>query len=393
MLHKRHQKILVEMLSLPTAPFAEDHVRRYVFDFCKSTGMSPGHGRPAAGAPGGPCHQAEDTVGNILVHYKHPAAKVRRPVCFCAHMDHPGFRAVKMLGVSTLRAEWHGGVMPEYFPRAKVRFFSDGGWVRGRVVKTRLKTLGLERPQPMVETVEVALLGTNGQAVKAGSPGMWDFPDPRIRGSHIFARGCDDVAGVAGILCCIDTLVRMKAKTEAYFLLTRAEEVGFIGAIAACRYKTIPKKCLVVAIETSSVIPGVMMGGGPILRVGDKSSIFSPDLTAWCGRVADALAKRERLFTYQRKLMDGGSCESSAYCQLGYDATGVCIALGNYHNCDRSRKKLAPEFVDLSDLANLIKWFVALATTKEELTLGDPRLRKRLMQLENRYHRLLRATV
>jgi len=225
-----------------------------------------------------------------------------------------------------------------------------------------------------------------------GSPGMWDFPDPQIRGQRIYARGCDDIAGAAAILSALDTLTRTKAKTEAYFLFTRAEEVGFIGAIAACQLRTIPRKCLVVAIETSSVLPGVEMGGGPILRVGDKSTIFNPDLTVWCGRVGEALAASDKGFTYQRKLMDGGSCESTAYCQLGYDATGICIALGNYHNCNRVHAKLAPEYVHLGDVENLIKWFVGLATTKIAFASGNPPLQKRLGQLERRYDRLLKST-
>ncbi|MCH8853540.1 MAG: hypothetical protein IID41_12945, partial [Planctomycetes bacterium] len=146
------------------------------------------------------------------------------------------------------------------------------------------------------------------------------------------------------------------------------------------------------AVETSSVLPGVVMGGGPILRVGDKSSIFTPELTVWCRQVADDLAGRDRKFVYQRKLMDGGSCESSAYCQLGYDATGICIALGNYHNCNRAVGKLAPEYVNLDDVANLIKWFTALATTTIISTPGDAQLQRRLGQLQRRYQRLLKAT-
>ncbi|MCH8852509.1 MAG: M20/M25/M40 family metallo-hydrolase [Planctomycetes bacterium] len=376
MLKKRHQKILTEMLSLPTAPFAEDHVRRYVFDFCQRHEV----------------HVREDKVGNILVHYKHPSSKVKRPLCLCAHMDHPGFRAVRMIDDQTLKAQWHGGVMPEYFPRAKVRFHSEGRWIHGRVVRTYLKTRGLERPQKMVETAEIQIVRPRRAVVMPGSPGMWDFPDPQIRGQRIYARACDDIAGAAAMLSALDTLTRTKAKTEAYFLFTRAEEVGFIGAIAACQLRTIPLKCLVVAIETSSVLPGVEMGGGPILRVGDKSTIFNPDLTAWCGRVADALTMNGKGFRYQRKLMDGGSCESTAYCQLGYDATGICIALGNYHNCNRVHGKLAPEYVHLGDVENLIKWFVGLANTKIAFASGNPPLRKRLGQLERRYDRLLKST-
>jgi len=35
---------------------------------------------------------------------------------------------------------------------------------------------------------------------------------------------------------------------------------------------------------------------------------------------------------HQRKLMDGGGCEASAFVVYGYQATGLCLALGNWHN-------------------------------------------------------------
>ncbi len=377
MISKRHRKILLDVLALPTAPFSEECVRQFVFDSCLRYGLKV----------------REDKAGNVLAHYRHPAARVARPVCLCGHLDHPGFRAGRTRADGTLQARWLGGVPPDYFHGAKVRFFSEGRWAFGQVRAITLRTLGLERPQPMVHTAEIEIRRPAGATVRPTAPGMWDFPDPRIVGKRVLARACDDLAGVAAILCSIETLARRKARTEAYFLFTRAEEVGFIGAIAACRRKTIPAKCLVIAVETSSVLPGVIMGGGPILRVGDRSSVFTPHLTAWCGRVAEALSCKDAKFTFQRKLMDGGSCESSAYCQLGYDATGICIALGNYHNCDRAKRRLAPEYVHLDDVANLIRWFAALTTARQALTPGDVRLGKRLGQLERRYARLLGNSV
>ena len=144
-------------------------------------------------------------------------------------------------------------------------------------------------------------------------------------------------------------------------LFTRAEEVGFAGAIAAANTGTIPRKCVVVAMETSSELPHAQMGDGPILRVGDRASVFNPAVTMHCQRVAEDLARTDRTFKYQRRLMDGGMCESSAYCCLGYEATGICLSLGNYHNMDVKRGKIAPEYIDLRDFDNVVKWFVELS--------------------------------
>ena len=91
---------------------------------------------------------------------------------------------------------------------------------------------------------------------------MWDLPEPRIRGSRIYARDCDDIAGVASMLCMLETLSRRRIPAEAYCMFTRAEEVGFAGCLSACRARTLPTKCAVVGIECSSLLAGAQQGAG-----------------------------------------------------------------------------------------------------------------------------------
>jgi endoglucanase len=228
--------------------------------------------------------------------------------------------------------------------------------------------------------------------IPAGSIGMWDFSDPVIRGPRIYARGCDDIAGTAALLCCIDALYRSRTPCDAYFLFTRAEEVGFLGAIAAARLGTVPKKCLVVSMETSSQRVNARIGDGPILRVGDKSTTFTPAVSAYCEQVAQGLAKSNRGFQYQRRLMDGGTCESSAFCAFGYEASGLCVALGNYHNVDAENKKLAPEFIDLRDWHHMVQCFIELAKGRVPYTGRPEVFINRLRNLEKRYSTLLRTS-
>lgn len=370
MLRSTHETTVKEVLSLPTAPFAEHEVDAYLTAFCRRL------------------HSVElsrDRVGNIRVRYRHGAQRPRRPVCLAAHLDHPGFVAQKMIRPGRLRAAWHGGVRPEYFREAPVRFYHDETWVRGRVRSCR--TTG----RAAAKRVESAVIDVP-TAVRPGAPGMWDFPDARVRGNRITARATDDLAGVAAMLCCLETLCRCRVPTEAYFLFTRAEEVGFAGALAACRQRFIPRRCAVVAVENSAELPHARMGEGPILRVGDKASTFTSAVTRFCGRIAANLAKRDRRFAYQRRLMDGGTCESTVYCERGYDAGGICIALGHYHNMNRRTGRLAGEYVDRRDLANMIKWFVALAAAVPGYTGTDRTLRARLAKIERTYTPLLHRT-
>jgi endoglucanase len=370
MLHSGHKKILLEMLSLPTAPFVEGAVVAYIERFC--------------GARRG-LRLIRDRAGNILVHLRRGSQRVARPVCLTAHLDHPGFIAEKMVGARKLRAIWRGGVRPEYFVGSAVRFHAEGRWIRGTVRSIT------QRSEERVKRVKGATIEVTAP-VPAGAPGMWALPGAAIRGRRLWSRACDDLAGAAAMVCCLEEMTRRRLNGEAYFLFTRAEEVGFVGAVAAAKNKTIPRRCVVVAVETSSELPSARIGQGPILRVGDKMTVFHPPATAHCAAVAADLAKADRKFAYQRKLMDGGTCESSAYCQLGYEATGLCVALGNYHNMDTTRKKLAPEYVDAHDMANLIKWFVELARGRRRYTGTEGDLRGRLHKLDRQYRTVLRQT-
>jgi len=366
-----NRKILTELIATPTAPFAEHFAIEVVEKFCHRLGRTA---------------VTRDAAGNVLVRLRQGRNRTTRPVCITAHLDHPGFVADRMLSANRLRAFWRGGVSPDYFIGGRVRLWTNGRWVRGKVASVKTNA---DRGRRRVDTAII----TVPRPVPKGAIGMWDFPDFTLRNGRVYARVCDDLAGAAAILCCIDALIHGKSACDAYFLFTRAEEVGFVGAIAAARAVTIPKKCMVVAMETSAERLNAKLGDGPILRVGDRSTIFTPEATAYCERVAADLAKRNRRFKFQRKLMDGGTCESSAFRTLGYDTTGICVALGNYHNMNPKRKRLGPEYIDLNDFDNVVAWFIELCRASIPYTGKDEKMLSELVELERKYARLLHQTV
>ena len=350
----KYLDLLKTVVNLPTAPFCEGAVVAFIRDFVAA--------RPALSL-------RADRFGNLLVRYRPVGrgARVKRPVLFAAHMDHPGFVATRMIDGRHCEASFRGWVKAEYFQTAKVRFYSGDRWVRGKIARViRKKPARVSRATASARSFRDqeppdSVVVRYAAAVAPGSPGMWDFPDAQIRGTQLHARACDDLAGLAGILCAIDELCRKRARVPFMAFFTRAEEVGFGGALAAVADKTVPRQAIVVAVECSKAVTGVALGGGPVLRVGDKASVFTPAATAYCQVAAEELAGRDRSFVFQRKLMDGGTCESTAYCHYGYDATGICLPLGNYHNMDEKTGRVGPEFIDVRDFQNLVKWFVALA--------------------------------
>lgn len=364
--------VLRDILSLPTAAFVEDAVADFVRAFCKKL---PGVRLKA------------DRWGNLLTHYRRGRAR-GTPLVFSAHMDHPGFAALKMTGEKQLRAAFRGWVEPEFFVGTGVRFWDGNAWVRGRVrrITKVAKVYRMIGRTARPEEVEIEI----ARAVPAGAPGMWDLPDPALKGGLVSARGCDDLAGCAAMLTLLERLSRSKASGAVYCLFTRAEEVGFVGALGAVQAGTVPKRLPVISIETSKALPNAPIGEGPVLRVGDKSSIFTPELTAYCERVAAKLKDRKPKFRYQRKLMDGGTCEATAFYAYGYAATGICVPLGNYHNMNTEHKRIDSEKISLSDWENMVDWFEALVRDEQGYRPGPSApLRKNLDQRFAQWGKLL----
>src|SRR2546423_440803 len=111
------------------------------------------------------------------------------------------------------------------------------------------------------------------------------------------------------------------------------EEEGFIGAVAASIEPRLLKKSdRLVAIECSAAQPYAPIGGGAIIRVGDRTSIFNSALTYFLTQQAETLVKEDSSFKYQRQLMPGGTCEATVYDGYGFNAASRCVALGNYQN-------------------------------------------------------------
>jgi putative aminopeptidase FrvX len=342
--HVRPARVLAiaaRTMACPTAPFREGEVIAWIREF-------------AARCP----HLAlrSDAHGNLELRRRGVRAS-RSPLVLGAHMDHPGFRALrctKRRGGFRVDAFFLGGVRPEFFRGARARFHDGNGGVAARVESVR--------PDPSGD-LRVRLAAR--QPIAKGSFGTWDLPgfrraprDPDL----LETRAADDLAGVASILAVLEQVDRIdpRRRVDVRGVLTRAEEVGFVGAIAAARTGTFPRGARVVAIEASKALPHAPQGAGPILRVGDRTSIFDDGLTRWLGRVATELAgPKGTRFAWQRRLMDGGTCESTAYQLYGYRCAALCVPLGNYHNMS-DRGRIEVESIRLSDLVGLVRFFEAM---------------------------------
>jgi len=186
-----------------------------------------------------------DSFGNLLVTYRNGDSPSR--FCFGAHMDHPGF----------------------------VRSPRSGKW----------DFLG-GMPAPYLET--------GAPIEEFGDFAMWALPAFEMDDGTISSRACDDLVGCASIVCMFHELERLGVASTCHAVFTRAEEVGFIGAIRLAEAWPFAKSVRFISLETSLPMPGASLGEGPVIRVGDGQSVFdhvvTGDLVAVAGRRAFAIS-------------------------------------------------------------------------------------------------------
>jgi len=367
----RQQQRLYELLACSTAPFREAHVVREVECQLQAIGIPyyfDRHGNMVVG------------VDSEKAYKKRLNTRSQQPLrVFIAHMDHPGFHGVRWLSTSRLSVRWFGGSPVRHLAGHKVWLATDDV----RIATGRLKNIKLRKDKRAIETAEVELdrdcIPSKRIAAKK-LYGGFDFSKPVWqRGQRIYTRAADDLVGVFAILETARAMMRKGAddEREAFIgLLTRGEEVGFVGAVAHLEDGLLgqaKRKVVVVSLEASRTLPGAVIGKGPVVRLGDWRTVFEPGGL----KVLSDLAMKVLPGKHQRRIMDGGSCEATAMTAWGVPPIGISVPLGNYHNegyeggmeC-RAHRAPAPEFVHLQDIEGELK--LCRGLMKTSLVWDDP---------------------
>ncbi|MFO0834874.1 MAG: hypothetical protein U0638_07875 [Phycisphaerales bacterium] len=402
---ERHLRWLLDLTQIPTAAGREFRVVAWIRAWL-------------AARPG--LEITTDPAGNIHVAIKARLSKrdATRPVYFTAHLDHPAFVVERVIAPSVVELSFRGGVMEDYFRDAAIALYESHdprdqptphssqaahdaehagamkaplrGKLTGKLDEARK---GDGSPSPFSHYL--AELERPSDSVAPGDVATWDLPAAAIEDALVHTHACDDLAALAAALCAFDELLSRDIGGDVRLLFTRAEEVGFIGAIAACRpprdQRLMPMHARVIALENSRSFAESPIGGGPIVRVGDRVSVFSPQLTDAIAKRAEEIAGAPSTVTasqknsalpkwhWQRKLMAGGACEASVFCEAGYEATCVCLPLGNYHNMadlanvqagtNTTPPKVGREFISAHDYHALVDLLIACGVS---LPSGSP---------------------
>ena len=334
-------KTLKELHETPTAPYNEQRIIQYIERFAKQRKLPI----------------KSDEYGNIVVRLNSGGKK---PIAIMAHTDHPGFEAISY-EKGALTARFHGGVPISYFRGAKPVFFPKNS----SPAQTELISYKTDfYPRTRRKRVKEVLLKCP-KNVPTGTPGMWGKPFIKLQGSFIHAWAHDDVSGVALILCALNECIERKLKVNIYAIFSRAEETGFTGCIGFFetlkKHKLIPEGTPVISVETSKHLPGARQGKGIVLRTGDRKMTFDPKLINFMEKTAGEISAETKDFAYQKKLMDGGTCEATVFTLFGHPAAGLALPLGNYHNVNRRERKISPEIIHKRDLLTGIRLFAEMA--------------------------------
>jgi len=352
--------LLERLLSLPTAPFHEHFVRSFLCDELKEGGID--------------FHL--DGYGNIIA----SAEAAENSLACVAHMDHPGFE-ITAGGKNRVEADWFGGVEAKFFSAGRVVVYDRfSGIVCAHGVVEKVS----KNPQGRVEKM---ILRVRGSA-SPGDFGAWNLPPFRRRGERIYTKGADDLVGCATILCALRALKERGMAGRLLGIFTRAEEQGFIGTLGMIHGGYIASTARIISVETSKSLPGAVLGGGPVIRLGDRTGMFHPQMTLFLDYVARETKRKDPEFLYQRRVMDGGTCEATPYQLNGHVTGGIAIPLFNYHNQGRGR--IGPEAVHLRDVERSVRFLVEAAARVAEFHLPQKELLSRWEKgwLEH-HHRLL----
>jgi len=373
---RQHLEWLLELTQIPTASGREHRVTAWIDRWlAERTGLQT----------------RRDDHGNLEVRLARVTPSFA-PLYFTAHLDHPAFVVTRLLDPARVELEFRGGVGDDYFTNAPVvAFTADDRRISGTLT-------GLsDRPQEPLKRYLCQL--DPGPTLALGDIARWHLPPAEIAGataatsggaglaspsvSCVYTDACDDLAAAAAALAAMDHLLQLADAGEPIpdvrVLFTRAEEIGFVGAIAACKSAVMPPASRIIALENSRSFADSPIGAGPVVRVGDRVTVFSPSLSAAVAKRCEEIGGPQPLasqklsegpsWKWQRKLMAGGACEASVFCAYAYQSTCVCLPLGNYHNMadleavqagtNKSPPRAAREFIAVSDYHALVDLLIA----------------------------------
>ncbi|MBR5308627.1 MAG: M42 family peptidase [Clostridia bacterium] len=162
------------------------------------------------------------------------------------------------------------------------------------------------------------------QYVSVGDSVSFDSECVMLSENILKAKAVDDRAGCTVLI----NLIKSELEYDTYFVFTRREELGTLGAISAANSLK-PDICIVCESTTASDICGtpdmrkvVKLGFGAAVPFMDGGTLYSRELYALAGRIAE-----EKGIKWQTKTMVAGGTDARSFQREGHGCRVLGVAL------------------------------------------------------------------
>lgn len=233
-----------------------------------------------------------DSIGNLIVEVGCGGEGARR-VAFIAHMDELGLVVTKIDGDGRVAFRKLGGIDDRVLVGTHWEILTRRGVVNGVIGLLPLHLALSEQPK-IVSWHELRIdVGTSSReetealGVRVLDPIVFRKSFVELAGGVVSCRALDDRFGCLALLKVLERVAGFDFPCKLFFVWSVQEEIGLRGARVIANTLRPDVVFAVDSFPCCSALTGdVRLGGGPVLRVIDRSSISSPDLVEFVMGVA-----------------------------------------------------------------------------------------------------------
>lgn len=267
-----------------------------------------------------------DALGNLICRKKGTGKKL----LFAAHMDSIGLVATFIDEKGFVRFSQVGGLFHGDLIHTRVRFANGTRGVISYEEKTPFKSLGMDN---LFLDIGAKSRAEAEQLIEVGDFAVFDAPCFEQNGV-ICGPYLDNRIGCVTLLLLLEQLGQETPENDLYFVFTAQEEVGLRGAGAAA-FAVEPDAAVAVDVTDTGDLPerktpmAVKLGGGPAVKVMDRSVICTPAL-----RLALEQAAADCGIHTQREILQFGGTDTAALqkARAGVSAGAVSIPTRYIHS-------------------------------------------------------------
>lgn len=272
-----------------------------------------------------------DSIGNVYV----ILGEGKPSIVLAAHMDEVGVMARFVDENGFIRFVPLGGLNPLSIIGHEVILLGEKGEVRGVVGSNPPHVQGQAQPVPSIEDLFIDVGAASRQEVQElgiapGTPGTFS-PNFKENEKLVFGKALDDRLGCYVLLKALEEATP-SGNGSVVIAFTVQEEVGLRGASVLAK-NIEPNFAIAIEGTIANDVPFstpdkvvTRIGGGPALRVMDRSIIGSSRLLA---HVKGLLAKRS--LPYQLQLSPYSATDSGSFALWGAEATAISIPVRYIH--------------------------------------------------------------